>query len=81
MTSYVLTSEYERQDAIGALKELPLPCTLTMVKGAKRTLSQNALQHLWMNESDASIAQSQTLSETNLSTVQMQWSIHDICTF
>ena len=50
MTTRFLESEGDRRTLIRFLEAQPLPLTVTTTKGGKRTLKQNKLQRLWMNE-------------------------------
>lgn len=50
MTTRIIKTEYERQQAIKLLTSYQLPATLTLTKGANRSTEQNKLQRLWLNE-------------------------------
>lgn len=50
MTSRTVTSETERGLLLKFLGGHPLPFTVTVAKGRKRSVEQNKLQRLWMNE-------------------------------
>ena len=50
MTSRVVKSECDRDMVIRLIKSAAIPCTVTIKKGGDRTLSQNRLQRLFLNE-------------------------------
>ena len=50
MTTRVITSEGDRQSLFRLLANQKLPFTVNVVKGRKRSVEQNKLQRLWMNE-------------------------------
>lgn len=50
MTTRFLDTEYDRQMLLRFIKEQPLPFTVSLSKGGKRSLKQNKLQRLWLNE-------------------------------
>lgn len=50
MTTRFLESDQDRRTLIRFLEAQPLPLTVTVGKGGKRTLKQNKLQRLWMGE-------------------------------
>jgi hypothetical protein len=50
MATRFLESEGDRRMLIRFLEAQPLPLTVTLSKGGKRSLKQNKLQRLWMNE-------------------------------
>lgn len=50
MTTRFLETDADRRLLIRFIEEQPLPLTVTLVKGGKRTLKQNKLQRLWMGE-------------------------------
>lgn len=50
MTTRFLESEGDRRLLIRFLEAQPLPLTVTLSKGGKRSLKQNALNRLWMGE-------------------------------
>ena len=50
MSTRFLESEGDRRTLIRFLEAQPLPLTVTVAKCGKRTLKQNKLQRLWMNE-------------------------------
>jgi len=50
MTTRVIKSEWDRSSLIALIKGRKLPFTMEMVKGARRSVEQNRLQRLWLNE-------------------------------
>lgn len=50
MTTRVLKSKADVELAKTLLDNAPLPSTMTLVKGKRRTEEQNRLQRLWLNE-------------------------------
>lgn len=50
MTTRVVRSETDRELLLRLLSEQKLPFTCDVVKGAKRSIEQNRLNRLWMNE-------------------------------
>jgi len=50
VTTRAIRSEHDRREAIKLLEGRKLPCTVTVVKGAPRSIEQNKLQRLWVNE-------------------------------
>jgi len=50
MTARFLETEADRKLLIRFIEDQPLPLTVTLSKGGKRTLRQNKLQRLWVNE-------------------------------
>ena len=50
MTSRVIDSETDRWVLLLLLKQQALPFTVEVVKGRRRTVEQNRLQRLWLNE-------------------------------
>ena len=50
MTTYAIRTEDDRATAIKALSGRELPCTMNITKGAPRSIEQNSLQRMWMNE-------------------------------
>ncbi|HKJ75039.1 MAG TPA: hypothetical protein VKA19_13070 [Alphaproteobacteria bacterium] len=50
MPTRVVKSQYGRERLIDYLREQPLPLTVTVAKGAQRSIRQNRLQRLWINE-------------------------------
>lgn len=50
MTTRFLESEQDRRMLVRFLETQPLPLTVTLSKGGKRSLRQNKLQRLWLNE-------------------------------
>jgi hypothetical protein len=49
-TTRVLREPADRETFVRFLEGYKLPCTVTVTKGAKRSVEQNRLQRLWMNE-------------------------------
>jgi hypothetical protein len=50
MTSYVVDSEMDRRLLIQAMSKRPTPFTVDITKGRRRSIEQNRLQRLWLNE-------------------------------
>ncbi|WP_019558496.1 hypothetical protein [Thioalkalivibrio sp. ALE12] len=50
MSSHVIRNEADRQKLIRALLAMELPFTVSIRKGADRTVEQNKLQRLWIAE-------------------------------
>jgi len=50
MTTRAIRSEQDRQSAIRLLESRELPCTVTIAKGAPRSIEQNKLQRKWLLE-------------------------------
>ena len=50
MTSRVITSGADRDSFIALLKSYKLPCTVNLTKGKRRSVEQNRLQRLWLQE-------------------------------
>ena len=50
MTSRVVRTEAERQAAVALITAMALPFSLTLTKGAKRSIEQNRLQRRWLDE-------------------------------
>jgi hypothetical protein len=50
MTTRFLETERDRDMLVRFLADQPLPLTVSMSKGGRRTLKQNKLQRLWLNE-------------------------------
>ena len=50
MSSRVITSETDRKNLLLWLGQVDLPCTVSVVKGKKRSVDQNRLQRLLLNE-------------------------------
>tara|TARA_R110000868_G_scaffold411706_1_gene707801 strand:+ start:25679 stop:26125 length:447 start_codon:yes stop_codon:yes gene_type:complete len=50
MTTRFLESDADRRLLIRFIEEQPLPLTVSLSKGGKRSLKQNKLQRLWMTE-------------------------------
>lgn len=50
MSSHVIRNEDQRQKLIRALMAMDLPSTVSIRKGADRTVEQNKLQRLWVAE-------------------------------
>ncbi len=50
MTSRVIKTGADRDDFIVLLNSYKLPCTVNLTKGQWRSIEQNKLQWLWMNE-------------------------------
>lgn len=50
MTTWAIRNEHHRQQVIKAIQNRQMPCTVEITKGAPRSIEQNKLQRLWMNE-------------------------------
>lgn len=50
MGSAAIRTEHDRQMTIKRLQSAELPCTVSITKGAPRSIEQNKLQRKWMNE-------------------------------
>lgn len=50
MTTRFLETDHDRRMLIRFLEDQPLPVTVALTKGGKRSLRQNKLQRLWINE-------------------------------
>lgn len=50
MTSHVVASEWDRKVLLDALSKRPLPFTVDVTKGKRRSVEQNRLQRLLLNE-------------------------------
>lgn len=50
MTTRLIKTESDRQHLWLLLKDRPMPFTVDIIKGQKRSVEQNRLQRLWMNE-------------------------------
>ena len=50
MTPRFLETDHDRRMLIRFLEDQPLPLTVSLTKGGKRSLRQNKLQRLWINE-------------------------------
>lgn len=50
MTTRFLETDADRRLLVRFIEAQPLPLTVTLAKGGKRTLKQNKLQRLWMGE-------------------------------
>jgi hypothetical protein len=50
VTELVLKSEFDRKRAIQLLGQRNLPLTVSIIQGAPRSIEQNKLQRLWLNE-------------------------------
>lgn len=50
MSAFTIKSEGDRALVLDAIGKRKLPFTVTIEKGAKRSLEQNKLQRLWVNE-------------------------------
>lgn len=55
MTSRIVSSETEREGLVLLIADQPLPFTVNITKGKKRTDAQNYLQRLWCNEISANL--------------------------
>lgn len=47
MGSAAIRTEHDRKMAIKRIENAELPCTVTITKGAPRSLEQNRLQQMW----------------------------------
>lgn len=50
MTTRIIETEWDRQMLLKFIGQQKLPCTISIAKGGKRTLRQNRLSRLWLNE-------------------------------
>ena len=50
MTTRFLETDHDRRMLIRFIEGQPLPLTVSVGKGGKRSLAQNKLQRLWINE-------------------------------
>lgn len=50
MTTHVITTSADRKSVLQLIENRPLPITVSIVKGKKRSVEQNRLQRLWMIE-------------------------------
>lgn len=50
MTSRVITCETDRKSLVSLIENKKLPFNITIADGRKRSIAQNRLQRLWMNE-------------------------------
>jgi len=50
MTTRVIRTEEQRDDYFNLIRSRPLPQTVSTVKGGSRSIKQNKLQRLWINE-------------------------------
>ena len=50
MTTRVLQTERDRADLVKLIGAMKLPCTVSITKGRRRSVDQNRLQWLWVNE-------------------------------
>ena len=50
MTTRFIETEQDRRMMVRFIEGQPLPLTVTLAKGGKRSLRQNKLQRLWINE-------------------------------
>lgn len=52
MTTWPIRSEQDKQLAIKAIRGRSMPCTVTINKGAPRSIEQNRLQRKWLLEAE-----------------------------
>lgn len=50
MTTRFLETDHDRRMLLRFIESQPLPLTVSLTKGGKRSLRQNKLQRLWLNE-------------------------------
>lgn len=50
MGSAAIRTEHDRKMAIRRIENAELPCTMTLTKGAPRSIEQNRLNRMWMLE-------------------------------
>lgn len=50
MTTRAVRNEQERQELLRLIEQRALPMTVSIAKGAPRSIAQNRLQRLWLNE-------------------------------
>lgn len=56
MTTRFLETDHDRRMLIRFLEGQPLPITVSLTKGGKRSIQQNKLQRLWLNEISEQLA-------------------------
>lgn len=56
MTTRTLLNKSDRDGLIRLLETYSFPCTVTVKKGKDRTIEQNRLQRLWLNEAAEQLA-------------------------
>lgn len=52
MATVPIRTEYDRRQAMRLIEHRELPCTLSVVKGAPRSIEQNKLQRKWLSEAE-----------------------------
>ena len=57
MPTRILETEQDRQRLIRLIEAHKMPCTVTIKKGKDRTLEQNKLQRLWLNEASEQLGE------------------------
>lgn len=56
MTTRFLETDHDRRMMIRFLEDQPLPLTVSLSKGGRRSIQQNKLQRLWLNEISEQLA-------------------------
>lgn len=52
MTTVAIRNQTDKLQAIRLIERREMPCTMTLIKGAPRTIEQNKLQRMWLNEAE-----------------------------
>jgi len=63
MTSRVLLNKSDRDQFFKLVESYELPVTVTIAKGKNRSIEQNRLQRLWLNEAAEQLDNNQTAEE------------------
>ena len=63
MTTRVLLNASDLATFVKLLESYKLPCTVTIAKGKQRSIEQNKLQRLWLNEASEQLGDNQTAEE------------------
>lgn len=50
MSTWAIRNEQDRKQVLKVIEHRAAPCTVEITKGAPRSIEQNRLQRLWMNE-------------------------------
>ena len=57
MTSRVIKTGADRDDFIVLLQSYKLPCTVNLTKGQRRSVEQNRLQRMWLQEASEQLGE------------------------
>ncbi len=57
MTSRVIKTGADRDDFIVLLQSYKLPCTVNLTKGQRRSVAQNRLQRMWLQEASEQLGE------------------------